>query len=163
MNATRRFELPLLAAGQAQKEITHNEAVLAIDRLLHLIVESRSRTDPPAEPLAGTAFLVPPAATGVWSGRAGQIASHDGFGWTFTAPVRGMVAFIADEDGFAVIESGGASAGWPVKGLRIAGRQVLAAAPATVVEPVGGAVVDNECRSTINALIVALQSQGILA
>lgn len=163
MSATQRFDLPLLAAGQAQKEVTHNEALLAVDRLLHLVVESRSQTDPPADPAAGSAYVVPVAATGAWSDHDGQIASHDGFGWTFTPPVRGMVAFVADEGGFALFESSWAATGWPVTGLRIAGRQVLAAAPSAVPGPAGGTVADLECRSAINALIAALQAQGIVA
>ena len=34
MPATPRLALPLIAAGQAQKDVTHNEAVLALDRLV---------------------------------------------------------------------------------------------------------------------------------
>ena len=33
---TRRCGLPLLAVSQAEKEITHNEALVLIDALLHM-------------------------------------------------------------------------------------------------------------------------------
>jgi hypothetical protein len=53
MSNTIRHSLPLLAAGQAQKEVTHNEALLAIDRQLQLSVVSRTRAQPPTVPVAG--------------------------------------------------------------------------------------------------------------
>ena len=37
--ASPRFDLPLLAVSQAQKEITHNEALILIDALLHPVAE----------------------------------------------------------------------------------------------------------------------------
>ena len=46
-DASDRFALPLLHAGQAQKEITHNEALQLIDMLLHPYAESASLTAPP--------------------------------------------------------------------------------------------------------------------
>jgi hypothetical protein len=162
MNETRRFALPLLAAGQAQKEVTHNEALLAIDRLLHLAIESRSLAAPPATPAAGTAYLVAPGASGDWAGRSGQIATYDGFGWTFLAPRAGMAAYIIDEAGFVALAPATVPAHWPVNGLRIAGRNVLAAPAEAIAAPSGGAVVDGECRNGFNALLVALRRQGIV-
>ena len=38
MTVTDRFALPLLAAAQAQKEVTHNEALARVDALLHAVV-----------------------------------------------------------------------------------------------------------------------------
>lgn len=47
MSETPHWNLPLLTAGQAQKEISHNEALLWLDRLLHLTVVSRALGHPP--------------------------------------------------------------------------------------------------------------------
>jgi hypothetical protein len=33
---TNRLELPFLASGQAQKHVTHNEALAQLDALVHL-------------------------------------------------------------------------------------------------------------------------------
>lgn len=83
MAETMRHGLPLLAAGQAQKEVTHNEALLAIDRQLQLAVETRALAAPPAAPAAGANYIVATAATGAWTDHSGDVATFDGFGWIF--------------------------------------------------------------------------------
>ncbi|MFC5421815.1 DUF2793 domain-containing protein [Bosea eneae] len=50
MSDTPRLGLPLLAAGQAQKHVTHNDALMRLDALVHLVVSSRTQTVPPASP-----------------------------------------------------------------------------------------------------------------
>ncbi len=163
MNQSDRFALPLLEAGQAQKEITHNAALVAIDRLLHLAVVSKQVTTPPAGAAAGSAWIVPGAATGAWAGQAGTVAVWDGFGWAFVSPREGMSAWVADAALVTVFTGGGWSDGlWPATGLRIDGRAVLAAEPVAVVLPSGGSVIDTEGREALTALIAALRSQGIV-
>lgn len=163
MDETIRWALPLLASGQAQKEITHNEAIGAIDRLLHLSVGSRSIASPPAQPVAGDAYIIAASPTGVWSGAAGQLASFDGFGWTFSIPKPGCVAWVADEHQFAVYADGAwLTGGWPTQGLLIGGRRVLAAAPVNVAAPDGGSTVDTECRAALAELLVALRHQSVI-
>ncbi len=163
MNTTIRHGLALLAAGQAQKEVTHNEALLVIDRRLQLAVETRGLASPPAAPTAGSCYIVASGASGEWAGQAGSLASHDGFGWTFDRPVRGCLAWIVDEAVFAVFDTQWSDGGWPVTGLRIAGRQVLGAAPATLSPPVGGSQPDEPMRAAFADLLVALRQQGIIA
>ena len=46
--ATSRLNLPLMAAGQSQKEVTHNEALLRIDLLVQTTVMSGPQSTPPA-------------------------------------------------------------------------------------------------------------------
>lgn len=163
MSESVRHGLPLLAAGQAQKEITHNEAVLAIDRRLQIAVRSRATTVPPALPEAGDAYIVPVGATGAWTGHVGAIASHDGFGWIFDRPVTGTLAWVIDEAVFAVFDEGWSVGGWPVTSLRIAGREVLGAVPPTVTVPAGGAIIDAEARASLSSLVYALRLQGIVS
>lgn len=163
MDETIRWALPLLATGQAQKEITHNEAILVIDRLLHLAVHSRSIATPPASPMAGDVYIIAAAPTGAWSGAAGQLASFDGFGWTLTVPKAGCLAWVLDEQQFAVHAEGDwVAGGWPTRGLLIGGRSILAAEPATVAAPDGGMTVDSECRAVLSELLVALRLQGVI-
>ncbi|GGB51048.1 ribonuclease III [Roseibium aquae] len=96
MSETTRLKLPLLAAAQAQKHITHNEALQRADALMHLSFTSRTITAPP-QGMDGQAFLVPAGASGEWSGKDGQVALLLSGDWTFVQPVDGMTAFVASE------------------------------------------------------------------
>ncbi|MBX9908974.1 MAG: DUF2793 domain-containing protein [Beijerinckiaceae bacterium] len=97
MTDTPRLTLPLLAAGQAQKHVTHNDALTRLDALVHLAVQSRSQTTPPASPDALAAYIVPPAGTGVFAGRTDDLAIFEDGGWSFLEPRPGWQAWIADE------------------------------------------------------------------
>ncbi|MFZ4687734.1 MAG: DUF2793 domain-containing protein [Polymorphobacter sp.] len=161
MDETLRHRLPLLAMGQAQKEVTHNEALITIDRQLHPAVLTRGLTVPPAIPAAGDSYIVAPGATGPWAGKADQLALFDGHGWTFDTPGRGCLAWIIDEASFAVFDLGWSVGGWPVTALRIGGHQVLGSAPAAIAAASGGTVVDVEARSSIAAILALLRDQGL--
>ncbi len=97
MTDTLRLSLPLLAAGQAQKHVTHNDALTRLDALIHLSVESRTQNAPPAIPTELSAFIVPPGGTGAFAGRADQLALYEDGGWTFLMPRPGWQAWVADE------------------------------------------------------------------
>ena len=62
--STPRHQLPYLAVGQAQKEITHNQALVRIDALLQPLVEAELSAPPAslAESQAGKCWLVGPFA-----------------------------------------------------------------------------------------------------
>lgn len=162
MSNTIRHSLPLLATGQAQKEVTHNEALLAIDRQLQLSVASRTSALPPALPKAGDCFIVPDGAGGAWRGHVNEIAFFDGYGWIFTSSTTGCLAWIVDEAVFAVFDGGWSSEGWPVAALRIGGRRVLGGVPVTLSDPVGGTIVDVQARDGLRNIVVALRAQGII-
>ncbi len=161
MNETIRHGLPLLAVAQAQKEVTHNEALLAIDRRLQIAVATRGSNVPPAAPAVGECHIVGGAPTGVWSCQPDAIALHDGFGWVFTPPQTGFVAYVTQEAVMAVYDGGWQADAWPVSGLRIGDRLVLGATPLVVAPPVGGDVVDAQLRTAFAELLAALVSQGV--
>jgi len=69
-----RLLLPWLQAAQAQKHVTHNEALRRLDGLVNLTVEDRSRSAPPTNPAEGTAYLVAAGASGLWAGWSGDVA-----------------------------------------------------------------------------------------
>jgi hypothetical protein len=94
---TPNLALPLIAQGQAQKEITHNEALFSLDALVQTSVKSRTLATPPASPSSGDRYLVPAAATGAWSGQTDKIAFfHDG-AWSFLVPIVGWRTHVEDE------------------------------------------------------------------
>lgn len=96
MSDTSRLELPLLAAAQAQKHVTHNEALLRLDALSHPAVQSRTLTDPPVA-TEGQLYLVAIAATAEWAGRDGQIAEWRNGAWEFYLPFEGLSVDVLSE------------------------------------------------------------------
>lgn len=97
MTATARLALPLIEAGQAQKHVTHNEALAALDRLVQALVIDRDLAAPPASPAEGAGYIVAASPTGAWTGQAGRIATWVSGGWTFTVPAAGLRVWLADE------------------------------------------------------------------
>lgn len=159
-----RYALPLLQVGQAQKEVTHNEALVGIDTLLHLAVESLTRSTPPAAPAVGQAWIVAASPAGIWAGRAGEIASYGAGGWHYVTPQQGCVAWLRDVQRFAVFTAEGwRDDGWPVAALRIGARTVLGGGMSVVPSPSGGTVIDAEARAAIAALVAGLRIQGLVA
>lgn len=86
---TANLGLPLLLAGQAQKHVTHNEALALVDLLVQGLVQDIHRTSPPADPAPGQCHIVAGGATGLWAGQAGRIAGFVNGGWIFMAPRDG--------------------------------------------------------------------------
>ena len=97
MSDTPRLGLPLLAAAQAQKHTTHNDALMALDAIVHLSVVDRDLGVPPAAPAEDARYIVGSAAVGEWAGRAGEVAVRLDGGWRFFAPRRGWTAHVEDE------------------------------------------------------------------
>ncbi|KQP60885.1 DUF2793 domain-containing protein [Methylobacterium sp. Leaf112] len=98
---TPHLALPLLAAGQAGKHVTHNEALLALDALVHLACRDRDLSAPPTDPAEGDRYLVTaPQPSGAWAGLSGQIAAFGDGVWTGLVPRTGWLAYVADEDAF---------------------------------------------------------------
>ena len=58
------LSLPYLAPAQAQKHVTHNEALTLLDAVVQLAVASRSQSEPPVDPAPGARYIVPAGATG---------------------------------------------------------------------------------------------------
>ena len=161
MAQTTRYGLPFLQAGQAQKEITHNDALARIDSLIHLAVESRHTATPSAVP--GTNWIVAPSATGAWAGQDGQIAVFDETGWTFIVPRDGCIAFVRDESVFIHYSGGQWRDGWTVPSL-VVGALTLSGEAATVVaDATGGSVIDLEARAALSQLLAALRTMGLVA
>lgn len=89
MSETTHLELPLIEAAQAQKHVTHNEALLLLDQAVQLAVISRAIAAPPATPAEGDRYLVAASPTAAWVGQAGELAFWQGGVWRFMAPRTG--------------------------------------------------------------------------
>ena len=75
--------LPYIQPSQAQKHVTHNEALRLLDVIVQLAVLDRSRTAPPGTAALGDRHIVAAGATGDWAGQDGAIAVFDLEGWVF--------------------------------------------------------------------------------
>jgi len=99
--------LPFIQPAQAQKHVTHNEALRLLDVMVQLAVLDRTRSTAPTDPAVGDRHIVAAGATGEWAGRDGEIAFRETEGWAFLAPLPGFVAYVMDE-GRAVAWTGSA-------------------------------------------------------
>lgn len=97
MPSTPLLGLPLMAAAQAQKHVTHNEALSALDALVFLAVLSRRQASPPPAPNPGDRYLVAANPTGAWAGQAGTIALFADSVWRFFTPLAGWIMRVQDE------------------------------------------------------------------
>lgn len=96
MSETTHLALPLLAAAQAQKHVTHNEALVTLDTLVQLSVLSRE-TAPPASPVEGDRYLIEASAIGAFAGHDNALAISDAGGWRFMPPHAGWSLWLLDE------------------------------------------------------------------
>lgn len=159
---TPRLALPYLHVAQAQKEVTHNEALQRLDMCVQPVVEDMLAS-PPASPSDGACWLVSLSPVGAWSGHAGAIAQWTQGGWRYVEPFDGLQVW-QRATGLMLRHNGGNwSADIATSSLRIGGQQVVGPRGASISEPSGGAVVDAECRARLTKLIAALQAHGLIS
>lgn len=97
MTTTNHLGFALVEQNQSQKEVTVNQALVAIDALLNTGAIDKDLATPPGSPSAGDVYIVATSGTGDWSGKDGQIAYYFG-GWQFIVPNEGMLLWVNDED-----------------------------------------------------------------
>lgn len=159
-----RFALPLLNAGQAQKELYHNEALAALDILAHAAVEDHDVDAPPPSPAVGQCWVIGDSPSGAWAGHAGELAGWTSGGWRFIAPRAGM--FVWDAANTYWLHHDGADwrAGMmPAVALEIGGIQVIGAQESAIPDPAGGGVIDTEARSAVSLILASLRTHGLIA
>lgn len=145
-DVTSRNALPMLAVGQAGKEITHNEALVIIDGLVQPAAEAE-QTAPPAnlsDTDAGRCWVVGQAASGEWTGHDGKVAYWTGASWRFIAFVSGSQIYRTDSN----IVSSRSGNGWHM--------------PTVIPEPQGGSVIDVEARGAIALILSEMKTRGLL-
>jgi hypothetical protein len=104
MDFTSHLDLPFLVPAQAQKHVTLNESLLALDTLVHLAVEDRDLAAPPGSPVEGARYIVAATATGAWAGREDDVAAFEDGAWAFRTPAEGWRAWVCDEDRLVVFD-----------------------------------------------------------
>ncbi len=145
---TSRHKLPLLAVGQAQKEYTHNEALLLVDNLINpsiiSIIDSPEAIDDAQNITDETrAWLISHRPSGIWSHRANAIAILTINGFRYIEPTSGMHIF-NEQSGCIMMYKNNS---WHLA-------PILAA-------PNGGRVVDSQARDSILAILDNLRQFGL--
>lgn len=162
-NATARWRLPLLHAGQAQKEIDHNEALALLDMAVQPAVTAMGADLPPAEPAEGACWVVGDAPVGAWAGQARSLAGWTAGGWRFLAPHPGMTVWRI-EDGLTARYQ---DAAWRIgelcaSSLVIAGSPMLAAQQSPIAGASGGSTIDLEAREVLEAVLETLRNHHLI-
>ena len=93
MSQSTNLALPYLGASQSQKHVTVNESLRFLDVLVQIAVKSAALSAPPGSPADGQRWIIGPAPTGLWAGRATQIAAWQDGAWVFYAPRDGWLAW----------------------------------------------------------------------
>lgn len=163
MIASARFALPLLAAGQAQKEVVHNEAIQLLDLVVAAAVQEGPRKNPPAAPQVGATYIVDMAAMGAWAGHDQCLAGYTAGGWRFIAAREGLLAYVVSASVWAVFRAGVWEMG-EVRGqhLLIGGQQVVGPRAAAIAAPAGGTTVDDAARTAVAQILAALRAHGLI-
>lgn len=143
--ATPRHGLPLLFAGQTQKEFFINEALLRLDSLCATqVVEQRN--DPPLSGMqTGQIWLIGAQPGGAWSSFPMHLAAWSENGWRMMEPFSGQRVFDESLACSRLFIDGGWSQ--PV------------AAPTIN----GGSVIDTEARAALALIVEALVNLTLLA
>lgn len=94
MQDTPILKIPMIAPGQAQKHVTHNEAMMMLDVLLHLSVISRDTLQAPSNPNEGDRYIVGAGGIDAWIGHDSDIAIFRDGAWVFFTPLDGWCAYI---------------------------------------------------------------------
>ncbi len=102
MSDTPLLALPYIASSQAQKHVTHNEALSLVDGLLHLSVISRGLAAPPASPIDSDRYLIAAGPTGAWLSHAGHFVLRIEGAWRFFIPRKGWRLWVEDENIFLI-------------------------------------------------------------
>lgn len=93
MSKSTRLNLPFILPNQAQKHVTHNEAIRELDAILQLVLVSADLTTPPDAPAEGDCYAIAGDPTNEWEGKSGDIAVWRDNGWSFITPLPGWRAF----------------------------------------------------------------------
>lgn len=146
-DTTVNLEMPYILPSQAQKHVTHNEALQRLDAAVQLTISATLSAPPPA-PDEGGCFAVAASATGEWAGRGGRIAMRQDGAWLYLTPRAGWRAWDLENERLLVHDGAGwnplplpANAACQTLGVSAAadtGNRLAVSSPATLLTHAGG-------------------------
>jgi hypothetical protein len=106
MTESAKLRIPYIAASQAQKHVTHNEALTLLDTLVQASVIDKDLSAPPVSPSEGDCYIVAATGTGDWAGWDNRIARFIDGEWRSYLPGagdgEGWLVYVQDEDALYV-------------------------------------------------------------
>lgn len=94
---TVNLALPYILSAQAQKHVTHNEALRRLDGMVQLVVQAEAGA-PPGSPAEGQCYAVGSSPTGTWSSKSGKLALFEDGAWIYLTPKPGWIGWFVDAD-----------------------------------------------------------------
>lgn len=119
------LKLPYLVPAQAQKHVTHNEALRQLDAIVQLSVLSEIN-EPPDSPQNGECYIVGANPSGSFADKIYNVAAYQDDAWTFMTPNLGWRSYVQDVAEFKIFggdgwnnltENGGANDSSPIFGV----------------------------------------------
>ena len=104
MTDTLHIGLPYLDAAQAQKHVTHNDALQILDALVQLSVLARDINTPPLSPAEGARYIVGLSPTGVFLNHSAAIATFVDGVWRFLPPHAGWFAYVEADNALRLFD-----------------------------------------------------------
>lgn len=98
MTDTPNLRLPFIEGSQAQKHVTHNEALRILDAAIQISVLDTTHTSPPVSPAGDERHIVAAGATGAWAGHGNAIATWQDGAWAFLIPHAGWCVWSVADD-----------------------------------------------------------------
>ena len=105
MDKSENLKLPYIMPNQAQKHVTHNEAIRYLDALVQVGIISRELNSPPNNPDNGARYIVSDNARGDWAGKENQIAAFQDEAWAFYTPQDGWLVWSIPENLILVFQN----------------------------------------------------------
>lgn len=108
MSQSSRLRLPYLMPQQAQKHLTHNEALRLLDVLVQTSVVSADRADEPTLAEEGDLYILPASRSGArWAAMApGALALRENGAFVEIEPAEGQIAYVGDRKALMVYAQG---------------------------------------------------------
>jgi hypothetical protein len=104
MTDTPKLGLTYLEAAQAQKHVGVNDALRRLDGVVQAGVIDKDLSAPPASPATGDAYIVGAAPSGLWAGKAGNLAIWHDTAWFFYVPSDGWRVYVQDENALYIFD-----------------------------------------------------------
>ena len=94
---TGRLKLPYITQAQAQKEVTHNQALNILDVLVNTVAVSISNA-PADKPNEGDIYIVGKNPQGIFDGNANNLTQLIEGCWSFYQPINYMEVMVVDKN-----------------------------------------------------------------